>query len=123
MSKKAIKIITIISFLIMIIVIASFNYNVFGFDPNLYKPDSKVEATGADTVESIANRVIGPIRIIANIISIVMLVVIGIKYILGSIEERAEYKKTMKPYLIGAVIVFGITNLLGVLIAVIETFN
>ena len=34
----------------------------------------------------------------------------------GSVEERAEYKKAMMPYVIGAVMVFAITNLLGIMI-------
>ena len=41
--------------------------------------------------------------------------VIGIKYIMGSVEDKAEYKKTLKPYVIGAVLVFGITNILGII--------
>ena len=34
---------------------------------------------------------------------------------MGSVEEKAEYKKTMMPYIIGAFMLFGITNLLGIL--------
>ena len=37
--------------------------------------------------------------------------IIGIKYMLGSVEEKSEYKKTMIPYLIGAAIVFSGTTL------------
>ena len=33
--------------------------------------------------------------------------ILGIKYMTGSAEEKAEYKKTMVPYLVGAVILFG----------------
>ena len=35
-----------------------------------------------------------------------MLLIIGIKYILGSVEEKAEYKQTMWPYVLGAVLIF-----------------
>ena len=31
---------------------------------------------------------------------------------IGSVEERAEYKKTMGPYVIGCIMVFAISNLL-----------
>ncbi|MEI3401230.1 MAG: hypothetical protein V8R51_02250 [Clostridia bacterium] len=40
------------------------------------------------------------------VLSVVILIILGIKYMMGSAEEKAEYKKTMIPYLIGAVSVF-----------------
>ena len=30
--------------------------------------------------------------------------VIGVKYILGSVEEKASYKETMVPYIIGCIL-------------------
>ena len=35
-----------------------------------------------------------------------MLSIIGIKYIMGSVEEKAEYKQTMWPYVVGAILIF-----------------
>ena len=43
--------------------------------------------------------------------------VIGIKYMMGSAEEKAEYKKTMIPYLVGAVILFAAVNIAGVVVS------
>ena len=34
---------------------------------------------------------------------------------IGSVEEKAEYKKTMGPYALGAVMVFAITNILSII--------
>ena len=39
----------------------------------------------------------------------------------GSVEERAEYKKTMMPYLIGAFLLFGITTFLGTIINLVQS--
>ena len=36
--------------------------------------------------------------------------ILGIKYMLGSVEEKASYKKSMMPYLIGSVLIFGAVN-------------
>lgn len=36
-------------------------------------------------------------------ISVIVLIVIGIKFMVGSVEEKAEYKESMKPYIIGVV--------------------
>ena len=42
------------------------------------------------------------------------------KYMAGGVEERAEYKKTMLPYVIGAILLFGITNILGIIVGLTE---
>ena len=38
----------------------------------------------------------------------------------GSVEEKAEYKKTMLPYVIGAVILFGITSFIGIIVDLVK---
>lgn len=57
-------------------------------------------------LEDKAETILGVIQAIGVVVSVVMLMVIGIKYMMGSIEERAEYKETLKPYIIGAFLVF-----------------
>ena len=58
---------------------------------------------------------VGPILALINMIgvisSVVCLMILGIKYMLGSVEEKADYKSAMIPYLIGAILVFSITTL------------
>lgn len=64
----------------------------------------------------IGNSIIGTITVVASIISVIALIILGIKYMLGSVEERAEYKKVLWPYFIGAIMVFGITNIINLII-------
>lgn len=78
-------------------------------------------ATGASKLQDIGNAIIGAIRAIGTIVSVAIFAVLGIKYMTGSVEERAEYKKTMVPYLIGALLLFGITSLLGIIVNVIQS--
>lgn len=61
-------------------------------------------------LEEKAETILGVIQVVGVIVSVVMLIAIGLKYMLGSIEERAEYKETLKPYLIGAFILFSGTT-------------
>lgn len=94
-----------------------------GENPESVVPDLK-DPTGSDletraeyapnlrTIDSEKiSGVVGPIITIITdfgmIISVITLMVIGIKYMLGSAEERADYKNTLKPYVIGAVLLFG----------------
>ena len=63
----------------------------------------------ADTtnLESVGANIVDIVTTIGIIVAVVVLLVLGIKYMMGSASEKAEYKKTMIPYLIGAVLIFG----------------
>ena len=92
------------------------------FNPEEYKPTSTSSVSGATRLEEIGNDIIGIVQVIGSISSVVALILIGIKYIMGSVEEKAEYKETLKPYLIGAIMLFGITNLLGIVQSIVLGF-
>ena len=61
------------------------------------------------------NNVIGVVQAVGSITAVVILVALGIKYMMGSVEEKAEYKKTLMPYVIGAVLIFAASNLASVI--------
>ena len=71
--------------------------------PGDYKPD---ELSNVET-ELIFNKtgvILAAIRNISIVTSVIVLMVIGVKYILGSVEEKASYKETMVPYIIGCIL-------------------
>ena len=53
----------------------------------------------------------GLIRNIAIIASVIILMVLGVKYMLGSVEEKAEYKKSFIPLIIGIILVVSATTI------------
>jgi type IV secretory pathway VirB2 component (pilin) len=57
--------------------------------------------------KGLVNTIIGWLTGIGMAVAVIVLLVLGIKYMIGSAEEKAEYKKTMIPYLVGAILVFG----------------
>lgn len=59
--------------------------------------------------------ILGILNIVGFIISVVTIMLIGFKYMLGSVEEKASYKKVMLPWIIGAFLVFTVTTLPNVL--------
>ena len=77
----------------------------------LYLVENGKDSDTYEPLLNIANNIIKVIQMIGSIVSVVTLIAMGIKYMVGSIEEKAEYKKTMLPYVIGAIMVFSITNL------------
>ncbi len=72
---------------------------------------SDVDVTNISTLGNSVVRILTTVGVVA---SVIVLVVLGIKYMMGSAEEKAEYKKTLMPYVIGAGLVFaasGIANI------------
>ena len=47
-------------------------------------------------------------------VAVVILLVLGVKYLMGSAEEKAEYKKSMIPYIIGAILIFAATTVVNI---------
>lgn len=70
---------------------------------------------GVDKLTDKASIILTVITNIAMVVAVLMLAIIGLKYMLGSVEEKAEYKKDMIPYLVGAALVFSITVIVKVL--------
>ena len=121
MSKKTINILIILMLLCILVILPSVAYASNGtFDASTYQPSSTTDATGASKIQDLGNVMISVIRTVGTIISVAILSIIGIKYMTGSVEEKAEYKKTMIPYVIGAVILFGITSFLGIILDLVK---
>ena len=59
--------------------------------------------------------VIGVIQAVGMSTAVITLTVIGIKYILTSPEGKAEVKKQMYPYIIGCILLFAGSGLVGVI--------
>ena len=102
--KKTIKIITI---LMLVITIVSFANSVFALDPSAITPSTV--STG--DLQDKAAKVAGLLRNIAVIASVLIVMVLGIKYMLGSVEEKAEYKKSFMPLIIGIIVVVSATQI------------
>ena len=46
---------------------------------------------------------------------------LGIKYMLSSVEEKAEYKKTCGVYIVGAILVFGVSTFAEIIYKVVQS--
>ena len=70
------------------------------------------------SVTNIGNQIIGIITTVGVVVAVVVLLVLGIKYMMGSASEKAEYKKTMIPYLVGAILIFGASAITKVVVSI-----
>lgn len=121
--RKKIIVISIIFLILILSLLFITNAYAIEFNPDNYAPDSTTSVTGGDRVLNIGNIVVGVVQTVASIVSVGVLIVIGIKYMMGSVEEKAEYKKSLLPYAIGAILTFGITNILAIVIDVTNVFT
>ena len=53
------------------------------------------------------------IQTIGVILSIIVIGLLGIKYMTGSVEEKADYKKSMIPFLIGTVLIVAVGTIIS----------
>ena len=90
--------------------LTTFATSVFAADVSFDSLSANYQGN-SDKLVSKANNIMGLIRNVAIIASVIILMVLGVKYMLGSVEEKAEYKKTVIPYLVGAILIFAASNL------------
>lgn len=91
-------------------------------DPNSYNPNNYGVAQNTGEFKTMVITVIRYLNVIGVVISVLALAAIGIKYMVGSAEEKAEYKKSMIPYLIGVSLLFGITTIITILSSIANIF-
>ena len=68
-----------------------------------------------DSTDEVGNKILGLIQVTGTFISIGALMVLGIKYMMGSVEERASYKKSMIPYIVGIALLFSAVNIASII--------
>lgn len=109
--KKVQKIINIIMIVFMLVTTISNVALAVDFNPSQYSGSE----TNVSGIENIGNQIITIVSTIGSIASVIVLVVLGLKYMMGSAEEKAEYKKTLLPYVIGAALVFAASAIAGII--------
>ena len=116
--KKTMKILSII--LIAMLFLSTMGTMVMA---NSSVIDNIFKETGGNTqqLQSVGGRIVNIITTIGIIVAVIVLLVLGIKYMMGSASEKAEYKKTMIPYLVGAVLIFGASAIAKAVVAMSES--
>lgn len=112
--KKSIKVIS--TLLLTIMLVASIAGTVLAVDQNTVL--NELNGNGnvqTNDLTKVGNNIVTIIQVVGIVIAVIVLLVIGIKYMMGSASEKAEYKKTMIPYIVGAVLIFAGTSLVRVI--------
>jgi len=106
MNKKEKILIILINLILIIFLISS---TVFGTLIDEF--ENSIRTHGADELKNTGGTILGVIRVIGTIVAVGMIMILGVKYMVGSADEKAEYRKSMLPYLIGAILIFAASSL------------
>ena len=71
-------------------------------------------ASGTEKIWDLGKTIVAVMQTVGVVVAVVVLLILGVKYMVGSAEEKAEYKKTMIPYVVGAILIFAATTIVNV---------
>ena len=112
--KKRVRIFSII--MLIIITLSSFMATISYAD--LINPNDYNHNNSNDEVPEKFTNMVGiiatTIQTIGVILSVIVIGLLGIKYMTGSVEERADYKKSMIPFLVGTVLIVAVGTIIRI---------
>lgn len=108
--KKTNKIIIALCIILTIIMIGVTSFAA-GIKPSDFEGGTFNNTTN---VTNFGRQIVAVVRTVGVLIAVVILLILGIKYMIGSAEEKADYKKSMIPYLVGAVLIFAASAVTGI---------
>lgn len=111
------KVITII---VIILIIISNSIISLAIDTSKYQP---TDPRGYTEFINIGGNIVGIIQFVGILATVLVITIIGIKYMLGSVEEKAEYKKSMLPIVIGCVLLMSSTVIVGAIANAVSEKN
>lgn len=113
--KNKMKLISmVVVIMIMIFTLLSVVYEVKAdFNPGNIINKVGTEANTVDvettSLNSKAGKILAYIRNIAVIAGVIIITILGVKYMTGSLEEKAEYKKSFIPLIVGIIVIMAAT--------------
>ena len=109
--RKLTKILTFI--LLVAVMMTMFTTMASAADSTVEQLFNK-QASNTQGIVNVGGNIVNIITTIGIIVAVIVLLVLGIKYMLGSVEEKAEYKRTLIPFLIGAIFIFAASTIAGI---------
>lgn len=109
-SKLVLKILFVI--LVVLFIVGMFNNYAYADNFDLKGFGTPADNSIKSPFLSVMGAMVAVMRIVCTGIAIIMLMVIGMKYLAASPGERADLKKSAIQYVVGAVVLFGSAGIL-----------
>lgn len=100
-----------------------------GFDNILNKANQFInngdpnKVIDGNTVKETSNNIYGILLVIGVVVAIIAGIIIGIQFVTGSVEAKAQIKEKLIPYGIGCAIIFGAFTIWRVIVNILQNTN
>lgn len=111
-------IIFIITFLFVLMFFRTVAFAGETLNPNDYQ--TTLQYDDATYIFSKGGQVLKLLRNIAAIVSVLTITIIGLRYMMGSVEQKAEYKQTMMPVVVGCILIASLSAILTLIQSVVK---
>lgn len=113
MKKRIVKILTIILMVVALVNITNF---VYADDINTEDFAGIYTKDGVSDLDNKTGKILSIVQIAGTAISLVALLILGMKYMLSSPDDKATIKEKSVPYVIGVIIFFAASNLVTIVL-------
>ena len=113
--RKIIKKFMIVWILLICIITIISSVNAFAGSIETFNEDKEIGEV-QNAIDKMGSTAITIIRIASVAIAIVMLLVIGMRYMVSAPGDRADIKKHLIAYVVGAFILFGVNGILTIIL-------
>lgn len=111
--KKTSKLIVALLIILSIVMISVSSFASDALTPGSFGTGT-IDSDQTSIIKDMGGQIIGVVRTVGVLVAVVILLILGIKYMVGSAEEKADYKKSMIPYIVGAVLIFAASTIAGI---------
>lgn len=105
MKNKLIRILIIIFSILLLA-----NVSLASSLPQATPPNQKISTT----ISTTTNAILSTVQLVGSVVAVIMIMVIAIKYFSAAPGEKAELKKKLVVYIVGAVILFAATGIIQI---------
>ena len=110
-------------FIVMLLILITFvlKYNIISdasyseIDVNFVTKGAKETTGTASSINSILGAILTIIQVVGAGGAVIMLIVLAIKYMVAAPGDKADIKKSASIYILGAVILFSTSGILGII--------
>ena len=114
--KKSMKIVSILMMAIMMIMVAT---PVLAVDPGSAIDSINPSYGGNSDITDKVGKIIGFLQWAGAIAGVLIITIFGIKYMMGSLEEKAEYKKSMIPFIVGVIVLIAAPQIAKLIFSIV----
>lgn len=115
--NKTIKIISTLAIALVLVAVLSQTILATDYAGTISGLDEG-EPADLGSVKTTSANILATIRNVAAIAAVFVITILGIKYMMGSVEEKAGYKKSFIPLIVGIVVIVAATTIASFLFTI-----